>query len=281
MARRKTVTRATAAQASQSAARARIAPDVTGTHSDTHAVQRQRLPSIDALRGLAIVAMVAYHFAFDLRMLGVTHTDFEHATFWLAARATIVTSFVTLVGISLALAGDAQVPLARHLQRLARIAACALLVTIASYAIFPNTFIYFGVLHCIAVASLAAWPLRNQPAIAAVAGVAIVAAGLTINDALFDSRALSWIGFMTHKPATEDYVPLFPWSGVVLLGITAGHFLARANRRADASRPVSSRAPPPRWLGFLGRHSLAVYMIHQPVLIGALAAVLWLGGWLH
>jgi uncharacterized membrane protein len=76
---------------------------------------------------------------------------------------------------------------------------------------------------------------------------------------------LSWLGFTTHKPATEDYVPLAPWAGVVLIGVAAGHALARAN-----FRPLSQLANAPRWLRFLGRHSLVVYMVHQPILLGAL-----------
>jgi uncharacterized membrane protein len=226
-----------------------------------------RIDAVDVLRGIAIVAMIAYHFAFDLRLFGITHADFEHAPLWLAARATIVTSFLVLVGVSLALADAARVALARHVRRVARIAGCALLVSAASYVMFPQTFIYFGVLHCIAVVSLLAWPLRGRPAAAVATGIAIVSAGLTLSDAHFDPRALSWIGLMTHKPATEDYVPLLPWAGVILVGIGAGHWL---RRRAFA--PVAALSRAPRGLAFLGRHSLAVYMVHQPILIG----VLWL-----
>ncbi len=228
-----------------------------------------RVVAVDMLRGLAIVAMVAYHFAFDLRYFGVTHSDFEHARFWLTARATILSTFMATVGVSLALADAAHTGLPRHLARVARIAACALLVTLASVALFPQSFIYFGVLHAIAVTSVVAWPLRGKPATATVLGIAVVAAGLAFSHPAFDARALSWIGFMTHKPRTEDYVPLFPWAGMTFIGIGIGHALRR-----DAFAAVAALAHAPRALAFLGRHSLAVYMLHQPVLIGALWLVL-------
>jgi len=83
----------------------------------------------------------------------------------------------------------------------------------------------------------------------------------------FDRRALGWIGFMAAKPVTEDYVPLFPWMGVLFLGIALGHLLVRTDFRA-----IMSLAPLPRWLAFLGRHSLAIYLLHQPLLF----ALLWL-----
>jgi uncharacterized membrane protein len=224
-----------------------------------------RLVGVDALRGLAIVAMAAYHFAFDLRYFGVTRSDFEHAWPWLVARAAILGTFLLLVGISLALAARAGVAWRHHLARVARIAACALAVSVASYAMFPQSFIYFGVLHAIAVVSLVAWPLRARPVAAAAIGVVIVAAGLAIASPGFDPRAWSWIGFVATKPRTEDFVPLFPWAGVVLVGIGAGHALSR--RDFAAVRPLA-RAP--AWLALLGRHSLLVYMVHQPILIGAL-----------
>ena len=224
-----------------------------------------RVSGIDALRGLALCLMIVYHFSFDLRFFRVTSADFEHDPFWLGFRAMIVGSFMTLVGVSLVLADTAGTSRTKFWRRIAMIAACALLATMGSYLVFPRTFIYFGILHCIAVASVLAWPLVRRPHIALALGVALVVAGLALAHPVFDQRPLSWIGFTTTKPATEDYVPLVPWAGVVLVGIAVGHALVRTQVRALA--PLSA---PPRWLRWLGRHSLAVYMLHQPLLLGAL-----------
>lgn len=251
-----------------------------GDHAPTHgAAIRERhavgtAPSdprrnagIDALRGVAILAMIAYHFAFDLRYYRVIAADFEHAPFWLTARALILGSFLVLVGVSVVLADRNAVPWRRHLRRVLAIAGCAILVTLASLAVFRAGFIWFGTLHAIAIASLMAWPLRRRPMPALVLGIAIVIAGLVFAHPAFDGRALGWIGFATHKPFTEDYVPLFPWSGLTLIGIAGGHALVRT-----PARPVRAAARLPRWVRWLGRHSLGVYLVHQPVLF----TLLWL-----
>ena len=229
-----------------------------------------RLTAIDALRGAAVCAMIAYHFAFDLNWFGVFRADFNHDLLWLSLRAIIVSSFMLLVGVSLVLAQHAGMSNARRWRRIAVIALCALLVTAGSYAAFPRTFITFGILHSIAVASILAWPLVRYPFAALVVGVTIVAIGLQVRLPLFDQRWLNWIGLMTHKPATEDYVPLFPWFGVVLIGIAVGAWLA-----TKAFQPLRSVARvAPAWLTWLGRHSLIVYMLHQPVLLGIMRVVI-------
>ncbi len=228
-----------------------------------------RVAAVDALRGIAIVAMIAYHFSFDLRLFGLARLDFEGDPFWLGARAAIVSTFLGLVGVSVVLARNAGVSAAQRWKRTATIAACALAVSVASWLAFPTSYIWFGILHCIAVASVVAWPFTRLPRIAFACGATMIVAGLVVAHPAVDSRALAGIGFTTHKPVTQDYVPLFPWLGAALVGVAAGDTLVR---RSFA--PLAFLARAPRALAWLGRHSLAVYMVHQPILIGALALAL-------
>ena len=82
----------------------------------------------------------------------------------------------------------------------------------------------------------------------------------------FDPQAVNWIGFMTYKPLTEDYVPLVPWFGVLLLGLFLAQWLTRAGKLSAQHEPA--------WVGragllrLAGRHSLLIYMLHQPILVG-------------
>lgn len=236
--------------------------------SSAEVAPRTRIDALDALRGGALCLMIVYHFAFDLRLYGVTNSDFAHDPFWLSFRGLIVSSFMMLVGVSLVLAERARATRRHFWRRIAVIALCACLISVASYVAFPRTFIYFGILHSIAVASVLAAPLVRWPRGALAIGAGVVVAGIAWSNPTFDSRWLSWIGFVTTKPSTEDYVPLAPWAGVVALGIAAGDRLARNRFRALAPLVRS-----PRWLRWLGQHSLFVYMIHQPLLLGALWVV--------
>jgi uncharacterized membrane protein len=230
---------------------------------------------VDALRGLAIVLMIAYHFTFDLKFFGVLRADFNNDPFWLGSRTVIVTSFLSLVGVSLALSSGRGAGAAPFWKRQARIGVCAVLVSLASWWMFPATLIFFGILHFIFVGSLIGGALIRiaTPAAAfAALGAVALAGGMLHSAPLFDAGAMQWIGFMTRKPATEDYVPLFPWIGVVFLGIAAGLSVLHSSRMAAWLAAKARFAPAP--LAWMGRHSLAIYMVHQPLLLGLLYLVL-------
>lgn len=224
----------------------------------------QRLALIDALRGGAILAMAAYHFGFDLNYLGWIHHHINDDPRWLAARALILGTFLFTVGIGLALAEERS--LARKLTRIGKIGAAAALVTAGSWLVFPASTIYFGTLHAIALMSLillllplAVWP-------AGILGVIAVGFGNAYANAIFDHPGLAWIGLMTHKPLTEDYVPMLPWFGVCLIGYAVTKALIQ-HKSIDKLAKIQRL---PRFLQWLGRHSLAFYLLHQPVLLGIL-----------
>jgi uncharacterized membrane protein len=229
-----------------------------------------RLAVIDGLRGFALCLMIVYHFSFDLVWFKILQADFNHDPFWLGFRGVIVTLFLGLVGVSLVLAQRAHPGQGAFWRRVALIAVCAGLVSGVSYVTFPKTFITFGVLHCIAVSSILARPLVNWPRLALLFGIAIIAIGNLVHLPAFDAPWLNWVGLMTHKPPTEDYVPLLPWLGVVLFGIGIGDWLLARERGAMLSL---SRVTP-AWLAWMGRHSLLIYLVHQPVLVGILRVLL-------
>jgi len=228
-----------------------------------------RIALVDTLRGGALLLMVFYHFGFDLNYLGWIHFDINYDLRWLTARALILGSFLCIVGVSLALAEAQHKTPQQKLLRTAKIALAAGLVTAGSWLFIPDQTIYFGTLHAIALMSLVI-QLRPLPAgVAVLIGLVAIGLGSSFSHPVFDFPGLAWLGFMTYKPLTADYVPMLPWFGVCLLGYaTAKVFL----QPLLGGKLVKHRAWPEGLL-WLGRHSLAIYLLHQPVLLAMLVPI--------
>jgi uncharacterized membrane protein len=234
----------------------------------------QRFDSIDTLRGLAVVWMTVFHFCFDLNHFGWLKQNFYLDPFWTWQRTAIVSLFLFCAGLGQAVAVAQGQSLRRFCKRWAQVAACALLVTIGSLWMFPGSFIYFGVLHGIAVmlvivrlsAHWGRWLWLAGALVLAMKPLAAAAHDLWPALDLLNSRAWNWLGLVSRKPVTEDYVPLIPWLGVMWWGLAAGQWLL-AHRRLLLARGMGPAARPLVWLG---RWSLSWYMLHQPVLIGSL-----------
>jgi uncharacterized membrane protein len=256
----------------------------------------ERFDRLDALRGVAIVWMAAFHFAFDLNHFRFIRENFYTDPFWTTQRTLIVTLFLFCAGVGQAVAVAQGQDWARFWRRWAQVAGCAVLVSIGSALMFPRSWISFGVLHGVAVmlvvSRLAALalsvpggragtgpaerPPRSAAAAVAIALVAVAALALPQFAAhpFFDARATNWVGLVTRKPVTEDFVPVLPWLGVMLAGLLAGTALLRWRRPWLAGRLPSALQP----LAALGRWSLSFYMLHQPVFIGLLTVVVWWRG---
>jgi len=238
----------------------------------------QRFDRLDALRGLAMVWMTAFHFSFDLTYFGFIRQDFYRDPFWTWQRTLIVSLFLLSAGAGQAIATQQGQSWARFWRRWAQVAAGALLVSVGSWLMFPKSFIYFGVLHGVAVMLIvvrlsAHWGRWLWPLGALAISSKIIAAYALSTWASADfvhqmnSPAWNWLGWITVKPITEDYVPIFPWLGVMWWGAAAVALLTpwlRAGMSAADHGPVKT-------LSALGRWSLSYYMVHQPVLIALVA----------
>ena len=236
-----------------------------------------RLAWLDIARGAALVAMALYHFVWDLAQFGLVPPETPFVDPWRSFARLIAGTFLLLVGVGLVIAHRRGIRWPSFWRRFATICAAAGLITAGTLFATPDAFIFFGILHMIAAGSLVGLALVNAPlAIVAFVAVAVAWLGVAFEHPFFDEPIWWWTGLGTTPIRSNDLVPFFPAFAAVAAGILAAR-LAGLGERPATSAPVRDPAPvselPGRALAFLGRHSLIVYLVHQPLLI----AGLWIG----
>ena len=247
--------------------------NVRAEAEDTAEQRLGRVDAIDCARGVALIGMAIYHLSWDLADFRLAAPMLPFTPQMRLLSHTVASAFLVLVGVSLALAHRKGLNVRAFWRRLAIVAGAAALVTAGSFVFAPSEPITFGILHCIAVASLLAGPFVTAPAWASVAiGLGAIAAPFFIRSTLFDPPWLLWLGLGEALPNTLDWRPLLPWAGFVFLGLGATR-LPGVIERLAAPRRWRALSAPARAICFAGRHSLPVYLIHQPMLIGLLAAL--------
>lgn len=220
--------------------------------------------------------MVLYHLMYDLDTFGGYDID-STTGFWARFADLTAFSFVFLVGVSLSISyaksgeGAGQPPFSKYLWRGAKIIGYGMILTLVTWA-FGMGIIVFGILHLIGTSIILAYPFLRFRSMNLLAGFSLIAAGLYMNTLDLTSE-VPWLlplGVVPEGLFMPDYRPLLPWFGVVLLGVFAGNLLYGSGKRVAS---VAWRMPGPgRPLTFLGRHSLFIYLVHQPILVGLLTA---------
>jgi uncharacterized membrane protein len=207
---------------------------------------------IDAIRGFTIILMIFFHLSFDLNNFGFFKTDIISNPFWYFLPRLIVFLFLFAVGMSLTLAHFDKIHWQPFWKRFFKISAFALLISIVTYLLFPENWIYFGTLHAIALISAMSLPFLKKPTLS------LVIALLLFIPSIFFDKNIPWFS-LGHQ--SWDYIAPFPWVGASLLGIFAAHKGMHQWKIPD-NRPVRS-------LNYLGKHSLFIYLVHQPILFGS------------
>lgn len=239
-----------------------------------------RLWEIDALRGVAIVSMVFYHFMWDLYFFGVVRDIALQRGGWKYFQRSIAITFIFLVGVSLVISyqyarqkGGAG--FSKFLKRGLLVLGCGLALGLGVR--FANVGrIDFGVLHLIGFSIIVAYPFLQLRWINIGLWVLFNLGASFLQQPRVDHFWLTWLGFYPPQYSYLDYFPVLPWFGVVLLGIGVGNLLYVDFRASWRERlPDLSGLFPVRGLRWLGQRSLPIYLLHQPILFGLLF------GWLY
>lgn len=233
-----------------------------------------RFCELDLIRGIAVAMMVLFHLAYDLNFFGIYELDI-YSGFWFYFARITASVFILLAGVSLVLIAS-KFASKRHEQlfmdffkRGMRIFSLGIIITAVTYLTIGKGFIIFGILHFIGLSIILAYPFINLKKFNAVMGIIIIALGLYLQNLDFDFPWLLWLGLTPMGFYTVDFFPLLPWFGLVLIGIYLGNVLYSGYRLRIELYDLSG-CYFVRPLTFLGRNSLAIYLIHQPLLILAL-----------
>jgi uncharacterized membrane protein len=212
----------------------------------------QRYSLLDLIRALAIVLMVIFHFSYDLSNFGLVQIDFQNDSFWYAFPRVIVFLFMLAAGSALTLGHAVQIRWPAFWKRFAKIALGAVVISVSTYVMFPERWIYFGTLHSIAICSLIALPFLRYPRVSLIVGILLTLPHLYLG------HSIPWFT-LPHR--SMDYIPPFPWVGVMLFGVALAHWVL-----PRLGNPKLGSIGP--FIQFLSKHSLKIYLLHQPTLWG-------------
>lgn len=210
--------------------------------------EKKRYEFIDVLRGFTVLLMIIFHFCYDLNFFRFITVNFNHDLFWWTFPRVIVFIFLVAMGMSLALVHHKEIKWQKFLKRQKMLITYALIISLVTYFAFRPMWIYFGTLHCIALAGFCALPLVSRPKLSTLVTLIFIVP-------LF--FGFNWPFFKLNH-YSMDYIPLFPWLGIVTLGITLFHL--NVHKYNLPSFPLKSL------LIWLGQNSLNVYLVHQAIL---------------
>lgn len=236
-----------------------------------------RFWDVDVVRGIAMVMVILYHLVFDLDNFGGYPIE-STAGFWAVFADVSAFLFVFLAGLSLSISrtragAEGRNLFGKYLSRGLRIIAWGMLITLA-FRLVDFGYVIFGILHLIGLSVILAYPLLKLRYANLVLGLSVIAAGVYMQTRDFVVAGavgvlLTPLGVLPEGLLMPDYRPLMPWFGVVLLGLFFGNAVYLVWKKSPPT-PVPRAARP---LAFLGRHTLFIYLIHQPVLIATLWAL--------
>ncbi len=228
------------------------------------AFSKPRIGLLDTARGVALLAMATYHFSWDLEFFGYLDAGTTTQGLWKLYARAIASSFLFVAGFSLVLGNSPHIRWRSFSKRLAMIVAAAAAITVGTAIAVPNGMIFFGILHSIATASVMGLAFLRLPAIVAIAAaIAAILAPLYLRSPFFDEPLLWWTGLAETVPRSNDFVPILPWIAPFLLGLAAAQIaMARGWLGSLAALGTGDSL-----LAKAGRHSLIVYLVHQPILI--------------
>lgn len=240
--------------------------------------QRQpaRLPEIDSLRGICVLLMIVFHLLFDLYWLGIAPNWFA-SPFWNIWGKITAIGFLLIVGVTLQLwyrvqPSDLSIQLLTQatIKRAWRVLVWASVITGVTWLINRELTVWFGILHLIGISTATSglW-LRHMRVFLYLYGLGFLSWWL-LSPAQIEHHWLLALGFSPPMYSSFDYFPIFPWLLFIVVGVGLAQFFTEDQLRHHRLNRLIYFLRSTHWLQVVGRHSLSIYLIHQPILIAAL-----------
>ncbi len=221
----------------------------------------KRFWEIDFFRGLAIITMIIFNYAFTLSYLGVYRIT-NLSVFWYIFPRVIASTFIFLAGMSIVVISPKKSYI-KYFNRGLKLFFLGILITIATFQVDT---IWFGILHFMGISMMLAPVFLRKEKMLVPLALSTFIIGWLLSITTFSFPWLLWLGFIPTGFTTIDYFPVFPWFGIILLGMHFGNIFYRNGKRQFK---LTERE---NIISLIGRHSLLIYVLHQPILLGVLYA---------
>lgn len=237
--------------------------------------QIKRFWEIDCLRGVAVLLMLVFHLLYDLVFFGLAELNLHSAPLLYLGRCSAFL-FILISGIALSLSYTRTVhnsskkpDFRKYLQRGFKLFSLGLAITGITRIFFEEQYIVFGILHFFGVSAVLAYPFLRLKAKNLILGFFFIIIGLYLQNLRFGFFILLWLGFQPYNFQTLDYFPIFPWFGVFLIGLYLGGVFYPDGKRKHPV-PHFAETGSLKLLSTVGKHSLFVYFLHQPLFLSLL-----------
>ena len=235
----------------------------------------ERILWIDVTRGISILAMITFHFAFDLMYFGFTKSNLIYQADWRLFERMIAFSFLFIAGLSLFITHGSSINWKSFIKRYGVTAVCAVLISIVTYILFNVDMIRFGILHAISVSGLISLLLLKLNSLSlALLAVLIFLINQLIPKPLEGDYFWQWLIYTTETPNSLDYRPIIPWITPFILGMASCQLFRKWGLLEPRKRAIHKELSILSWLG---RNSLIIYLLHQPILFGGFLLFLQIG----
>ena len=241
------------------------------------ALKSNRNVELDVLRGIAVVAMIIFHFTFDLSYFGFIPTDTIFRPNWIMFQKLIAGTFIYISGVSLHLCHGSGIRWQLVKKRILLIGGAALAISITTIFTFGEFWIKFGILHCILVCSIISLVLViRSTSFVLIVTIALGLLIIIVERPVDLPVAFQWLIETNFKHYSIDYSPVFPWIFIFVGGILSSKVFAGRSWFFPVCLTFLRSSIFVRMLVFIGQNSLILYLIHQPILIFAIYIFIYL-----